>query len=213
MQAIEHRPQTVEEKDSTRCAQGRPSGWQRSVAVAKRELYEQLDSPWTSFSQIARQLGVPRTTLQDWRRQKQRLLRHSGLHPQTVEFFESSAGLSFLHQLLAAAHQIFGQAAGGGIRNLCAFLELSGLSHFAAASYGVQRAAAEEIEDLIVDDNAPNATEEFHDQVADLIASQLGANATIEDAGPIRFESRPASKTEVDKSKSEETGPSETIQE
>jgi hypothetical protein len=150
MQAIEHRPQTVEEKDSTRCAQGRPSGWQRSVAVAKREQYEQLDSPWTSFSQIARQLGVPRTTLQDWRRQKQHLLRHSGLHPQTVEFFESSAGLSFLHQLLAAAHLIFGQAAGGGIRNLCAFLELSGLSHFAAASYGVQRAAAEEIENLIV---------------------------------------------------------------
>ncbi len=92
----------------------------------------------------------PRTTLQDWRQQKQDLLRYSGLHPQTVRFFESSAGLGVFHQLLTAAHLVFGQAGGGGIRNLCAFLELSGLSHFVAASYGVQQANAEEIENLIV---------------------------------------------------------------
>ena len=47
-----------------------------------------------------------------------------------------------------------------------------------------------EIEDLIVDDNTPNASESFHDQVAELIASQLGAKAVIRDAGPIRFESQ-----------------------
>ena len=70
-----------------------------------------------------------------------------------------------------------------------------------------------EIEDLIVDDNAPNAPEEQHDQIADLIARQLGVNATIEDAGPIRFESRPVSKKEDDKSKSKETGSGETIRE
>lgn len=46
-----------------------------------------------------------------------------------------------------------------------------------------------EIEDLIVDDNTPNASEAFHDQVAELVASQLGAKAVIQDAGSIRFES------------------------
>ena len=151
MQSIEQRPQTVDEENSTSSGQAKPSGWQREVAVAKREQFEQLDSPWTSFSQVARQLEVPRTTLQDWRQQKQRLLKQDGLDSQTVEFFESSVGLSFLHRLLTAAHLVFGQAGGGGIRSLCSFLELSGLRHFAASSYGVQQAVAEEIENLIVE--------------------------------------------------------------
>ncbi len=70
-----------------------------------------------------------------------------------------------------------------------------------------------EIEDLIIDDNTPNASEDFHDQVADLIARQLGANATIVDAGPIRFESRRASHTTGDTTKSKASEPGETIQE
>jgi hypothetical protein len=151
MQTIDQRPQAVDEEDSTSSDQAKPSGWQREVAVAKREQFEQLDSPWTSFSQVARQLEVPRTTLQDWRRQKQRLLKQDGLDSQTVEFFESSVGLRFLHQLLTAAHLVFGQAGGGGIRSLCAFLKLSGLRPFAASSYGAQQAIAEEIENLIVE--------------------------------------------------------------
>ncbi|MCP4885936.1 MAG: hypothetical protein GY904_04905, partial [Planctomycetaceae bacterium] len=100
--------------------------------------------------QIAEVLNVPRSTLQDWRKQKQQLLQHSGLPLPVVEFFESSAGLSFLHQMLAAAHLVFGQVNNAGIRSICTFLELSGLHHFVAASYGSQQAAAEEIENQIV---------------------------------------------------------------
>ncbi len=70
-----------------------------------------------------------------------------------------------------------------------------------------------EIEDLIVDDNAPNASDDFHDKVAELIARQLGANATIEDAGPIRFESRPANKIGQGKSKRKEPGSRKIIEE
>jgi hypothetical protein len=88
--------------------------------------------------------------LQAWRQHKQQLLRHSGLPTQVVEFFESPAGLSFLHQMLAAMHLVFGQANNAGIRSLCTFLELSGLHHFVAASYGSQQAAAEEMENQIV---------------------------------------------------------------
>jgi hypothetical protein len=70
-----------------------------------------------------------------------------------------------------------------------------------------------EVEDLIVDDNAPNAPEEQHDRIAALIASQLGARATIEDAGSIHFESRPATVRDTDQSSAKEKKPMETIPE
>jgi hypothetical protein len=149
MHTIEKCPQTVDVQDSTSSNSTRLS-WPRQVASAKQEQAGQLDSPWTSLRQIAEILDVPRSTLQAWRQQKQQLLQHSGLPMQVVEFFESSAGLSFLHQMLAAAHLVFGQANNAGIRSICTFLELSDLHHFVAASYGSQQAAAEEIENQIV---------------------------------------------------------------
>jgi len=41
-----------------------------------------------------------------------------------------------------------------------------------------------EIEEFIIDDNAPTASEEYHDQVAQAIASLLGRTPGIADAGP-----------------------------
>ena len=149
MTAIEQCPQTVDIQDFTSANSTRLS-WPRQVASTKQEQADQLDSPWMSVRQIAEVLNVPRSTLQAWRTQKQQLVQHSGLPIPVVEFFESSAGLSFLHQMLAAAHLVFGQANNAGIRSICTFLELSGLHHFVAASYGSQQAAAEEIENQIV---------------------------------------------------------------
>ena len=114
MQAIKKCPQTVDIQDSTSSSSTRLS-WPRQVALAKQEQADQLDSPWVSVRQIAEVLNVPRSTLQAWRQQKQQLLQHSGLPTQVVDFFESSAGLSFLHQMLAAAHLVFGQANNAGI--------------------------------------------------------------------------------------------------
>jgi hypothetical protein len=149
MHAIENCPQTVDIHDSISSSSTRIS-WPRQVASAKQEQAEQLDSPWVSVRQIAEVLDVPRSTLQDWRKQKQQLLQHSGLSIQVVEFFESSAGLSFLHEMLAAMHLVFGQANNAGIRSICTFLELARLHHFVAASYGAQQAVAQEIENQIV---------------------------------------------------------------
>jgi hypothetical protein len=149
MHAIEKCPQIVDIQDSTSSSSTRLS-WPRQVASAKQEQAEQLDSPFTSLRQIAEALNVPRSTLQAWRQQRQQLFQHSGLPTQVVEFFESSAGLSFLHQMLAAAHLVFGQVNNSGIRSICTFLELSSLHHFVAASYGSQQAAAKEIEKQIV---------------------------------------------------------------
>ncbi len=44
-----------------------------------------------------------------------------------------------------------------------------------------------EIEEFIVDDNAPAASEEYHDKVAHAIAGRLGRNPDVEDAGPVRL--------------------------
>jgi hypothetical protein len=69
---------------------------------------------------------------------------------QVVQFFESPDGLAFLHVLLTAAHLVFVQANDCGIRNLCWFLELSGLDEFIAPSYGAQQAVAQQMESLLI---------------------------------------------------------------
>ncbi len=43
-----------------------------------------------------------------------------------------------------------------------------------------------DIEEFIIDDNAPAASEDYHDKIAEAIASRLGHEPDISDAGPIR---------------------------
>jgi hypothetical protein len=44
-----------------------------------------------------------------------------------------------------------------------------------------------EIEEFIVDDNAPTASETLHNKIAETISSHLGRRPEIEDAGNIRL--------------------------
>jgi plasmid stabilization system protein ParE len=44
-----------------------------------------------------------------------------------------------------------------------------------------------EIEEFIVDDQAPEASEAYHDDVARAVAGRLGRDPEIEDAGPGRL--------------------------
>jgi hypothetical protein len=44
-----------------------------------------------------------------------------------------------------------------------------------------------EIEEFIVDDNAPTASETLHNKIAEAISSRLGRRPEIEDAGNIRL--------------------------
>ena len=123
--------------------QERPFSSRRWVAEILGR-FEQLDSPWTSRRQIAGQLQVACSTLYHW------IDRDSSWPPNVAWFFESPEGLDFLHRLLTAAHLVFVQANDCGIRNLCYFLELSGLEEFIAPSYGAQQAVAEEMESLLI---------------------------------------------------------------
>lgn len=122
----------------------------RLVAAQAVEQFERLDSPRISRSEIARILQVPDSTLRHWIRTRRLRMRDSQWPPQSVQFLESSEGLALLRRLLTAAHLIFGQHNDCGIRNLCAFLELSGLDEFIACSYGAQQAVAHQMESLLI---------------------------------------------------------------
>ncbi len=48
-----------------------------------------------------------------------------------------------------------------------------------------------DIEEFIIDDNAAAASEAYHDKVARAIASRLGRESDIVDAGPVRLPQKP----------------------
>ena len=122
----------------------------RLVAAEAVEEFERFDSPWVSCSEISRRLDVPDSTLRHWLGTRRQRIKDSQWPAKTVRFLESSDGLAVLHRMLTAAHLIFVQANDCGIRNLCAFLELSGLDEFIASSYGAQQTVAQQMESLLI---------------------------------------------------------------
>jgi hypothetical protein len=94
----------------------------------------------------AKELKVPRTTLQAWR------LWHDTLDicPHVAAFFQSGPGLAFLHRIVIAFHLVCVEVGACGIRLVCLFLDLTGLNRFVAASYGVQQHVNRQIEEAMV---------------------------------------------------------------
>jgi len=116
----------------------------------KLDQFAKLDSPWNSRREIARQIDVPDRTLYRWIDRSRSAVRTSSWPDDVARFFQTPAGLDFLHGLVTTAHLVFVQANDCGIRSLCWFLELSGLDEFVSSSYGAQQAVAEEMESLLV---------------------------------------------------------------
>lgn len=104
----------------------------RAVQAVKLEAAEAaLGGEVTSSQrQVAERLGIPRSTLQHGQRRRARL----EAEPAVVAFFESPAGLMFLHRLIVAAQVVIPLLGRGGIRQVSLLLELSGLDRFVATS-------------------------------------------------------------------------------
>ena len=100
-----------------------------------------------SQRQVADESGIPRSTLQHWLERRDTLKAD----PVVVAFFESPAGVAFLHRLVLAAHVVMTLVGPGGIRLVCLFLELTGLHVFVAASYGPQQKVSVAIEKAVVE--------------------------------------------------------------
>ena len=95
---------------------------------------------------VAEQLRVPRATLQGWLAQEP-----SGDVPAALaQFVASEEGVAWLHRQVLAAQLVITLLAGAGIRQVCTFLELSGLSAFVASSYGSQQKLNAALEEAVV---------------------------------------------------------------
>ena len=120
--------------------------WDRFERADLFEQYQELRTEGLSERQAAKELKVPRTTLQAWR------VWHDTLDicPHVADFFQSGPGLAFLHRLVVAFHMVCVEVGACGIRLVCLFLNLTGLNRFVAASYGAQQQVNVQIEQAMV---------------------------------------------------------------
>jgi hypothetical protein len=125
--------------------EGQPR-WDRFERADLFAQYRELRIQGISERQAAKELKVPRTTLQAWR------LWHDTLDscPHVANFFQSGPGLAFLHRLVIAFHLVCVEVGACGIRLVCLFLNLTGLNRFVAASYGAQQQVNVQVEQAMV---------------------------------------------------------------
>ena len=100
--------------------------WARFERADLCKRYGALRIQGVSQRQAAQVLDVPRSTLQAWRAYQDRL----DACPEVVAFFQSVAGLAFLHRLVIALHVLYVEIGACGIRLVCLLLALTGLNRF-----------------------------------------------------------------------------------
>lgn len=99
-----------------------------------------------SQRKFAQENRIPRTTFQSWLNRIDRI----NADPELIAFFESPAGVQFLHLLIYALHFEFTKVGCASIHNICNFLELSGLSQFIAASYGAHQKISDKMDSILI---------------------------------------------------------------
>ena len=136
---------TVMQDQQQRNPESQPR-WDRFERADLFEQYRELRTQGFSERQVAKELKVPRTTLQAWR------VWHDTLDicPHVAEFFQSGPGLAFLHRLVIAFHMVCVEVGACGIRLVCLFLNLTGLNRFVAASYGAQQQVNVQVKQAMV---------------------------------------------------------------
>ena len=127
----------------------RHSRWDRFERADRFQQYIELQAQGVSQRQAAKQLQVPRTTLQAWRRQQRTL----DICPHVAQFFHREPGLAFLHRLALALHLVFVEVGASGMRLVCLLRKLRGLDRCVAASYGAQQQVNRRVEEAIVTDD------------------------------------------------------------
>lgn len=120
--------------------------WSREGVAKRLKEFEEELQQGHSQRQTAEELGIPRSTVQYWLSRRDRI----DADPAVIAFFESPAGVAFLHRLVLAAQFVITLLGGGGIRLVSVFLEISGLAQFVAASYGAQQKVTVAMEEAVV---------------------------------------------------------------
>ena len=94
----------------------------------------------------AKRAGVARGTWRHWARRAEA----AGVPSELSAFLETPEGVEWLRRVVASAHWCISELGGSGVRVVCEFLQLSGLSAFVGASYGSQQAFQARLEEQIV---------------------------------------------------------------
>lgn len=131
--------------DSTAADHARPDNRRRGTIARLLKDFHDPDRP-TAQRAFARDHDLPRSTLRHWLHRQHAL----DAPAEEVAFFESPAGLDFLHRLQVAAHLVFTQQGPAGLRLICLFLRLCRLDPFVAASYGSQQQFGRALEEQIL---------------------------------------------------------------
>jgi hypothetical protein len=121
--------------------------WDRCERATLLGPYLALQAQGVSQRQAAKQLQVPRTTLQAWHSWHDTLDSCPGL----AQFFQSGPGLAFLHRLVLALPLVYVEVGAGGMRLVCLLLTLTRLARFIAAAYGAQQQVNLQVEQAIVE--------------------------------------------------------------
>lgn len=121
--------------------------WDRLEYAEKVASVEKLEKAGLSQRDIAKELEVPRTTLQCWKTHRNSL----DSDPKFIALMESGLGLAFIHRLCTAAHVVFVEAGACGVAMVSKFLELSCLDRFVASSKESQLRVNRTIQTAIVD--------------------------------------------------------------
>jgi hypothetical protein len=123
----------------------RSQRWDRQTSTQKVDQFEQEFPNNISERTFTKLNQIPRSTFRYWNKCKRSLCDQN----DAAAFFESPAGLAALHKIVLAATFVITQLSGGGIRQLCTFLELSELNTFVASSYGKQQSTVKLLEEFI----------------------------------------------------------------
>ena len=92
----------------------RQAHWDRLERADLFEQYRALRTQGLSERQAAKELKVPRTTLQAWRIWYDSL----DICSHVAEFFQSGPGLAFLHRIVIAFHLVCVEVGACGIRSI-----------------------------------------------------------------------------------------------
>lgn len=120
--------------------------WGRENVARLSAAYAEERTNGATERAAAAATGVPRSTHRDW---VERYARIDAPDAEKV-FFESAAGVAFLHRLVTALHLVIIFNVGAGIRQVTLVLDLVKLTAFVATSIGVHGGIAHAMEAQLV---------------------------------------------------------------